>query len=236
LLRSLPADLVASLAPDLEFIPLVAGQALEFARAPTDFVCFVAAGIVVASVQAGSDHTSTVAIIGSEGATGTALAMGDEIAVHDTIVQMDGSAFGMPKDRFLSHIDRFPMLRSVMQRYARSLWLQTMFTTACNARAGLDIRVGRLLLMISDRVGTEFQVTHEHLARLLCTRRPGTTSAIHMLEGLHLVRSSRGHMAITDRAGLLDFVGDAYGKAEYEYGRLIGMQTTSTGSHPAVEA
>ncbi|MET3899737.1 CRP-like cAMP-binding protein [Devosia sp. UYZn731] len=236
LLRSLPAELVASLIPDLEFIPLVSGQALEFARAPTDFVCFVVAGIVAASVQAGSDHTSTVAIIGSEGATGAALAMGDEIAVHDTIVQMDGSAFGMPADRFLSHLDRLPTLRSMMQRYARSLWLQTMFTSACNARSGLDVRMGRILLMISDRVGPEFRVTHEHLARILCVRRPGTTSAIHLLEGLHLIRSSRGYMAVTDRAGLLDFVGDAYGRPESEYERLIGGQSASKLNHPSVEA
>jgi hypothetical protein len=57
---------------------------------------------------------------------------------------------------------------------------------------------------------------------MLAVRRPSVTTALHVLEGKKLIRSERGRITIRDRAGLQASAGDAYGKPEEEYRRLLG--------------
>ena len=53
------------------------------------------------------------------------------------------------------------------------------------------------------------------------TEKPGVTVALHMLEGRHLIRSTRSHIGIRDRAGLEKFVASGYGMPEEHYRRLF---------------
>jgi hypothetical protein len=47
-------------------------------------------------------------------------------------------------------------------------------------------------------------------------------TALHVLEADRFIRNDRGWIVIRDRKGLEEFAGDAYGKPETEYRRLIG--------------
>ena len=77
--------------------------------------------------------------------------------------------------------------------------------------------------MCHDRiVGDELELTHEFLSLMLAVRRPSVTTALHTLEGNRFIRAERRLIVIRDRAGLEEFAGDAYGRPEEEYRRLLG--------------
>ena len=80
--------------------------------------------------------------------------------------------------------------------------------------------------MCQDRVTTDFlQITHEYIAFLLGIRRPSVTTALHILEGLKLIRSNRGAVNVIDREGLERFAAGCYGLPEREFERLLGART-----------
>ncbi len=48
------------------------------------------------------------------------------------------------------------------------------------------------------------------------------TDAIHLLEGVNIVRATRGNIRVLDRERLEETAGDIYGVPEAEYRRLVG--------------
>ncbi len=91
-----------------------------------------------------------------------------------------------------------------------------------NGQHTLRERLARWLLMCHDRLATDnLPITHEFLSTVLGVRRPGITNELHVLEGIHAIRASRGNVRIIDR-NLLDQVASmTYGNAEREYEKLI---------------
>lgn len=101
--------------------------------------------------------------------------------------------------------------------------MQTSYTALSNAVHPVDERLARWLLMCHDRVdGDELALTHEFLSLMLAVRRPSVTTALHVLEGNRFITAERGYITIRDRRRLEEFAGDAYGRPEAEYKRLIG--------------
>ncbi|WP_238304394.1 helix-turn-helix domain-containing protein, partial [Methylobacterium gregans] len=79
------------------------------------------------------------------------------------------------------------------------------------------------LLLATDRIdGSEIVMTHEALAQVLGTHRPGITVALHELERAEMIATRRGQITVTDRPRLIRAAGESYGLAEAEYKRLIG--------------
>jgi CRP-like cAMP-binding protein len=111
------------------------------------------------------------------------------------------------------------------RRYARAFSIQVATTALANGRSKLDERLARWLLMVSDRVGTTFPITHEFISLMLGVRRPGVTLAIQILEGKGMIRASRGSVTILDRHGLIGLANGSYGFAEAHYARLLGGKT-----------
>ncbi|WP_372353064.1 helix-turn-helix domain-containing protein [Pararhizobium sp. BT-229] len=89
--------------------------------------------------------------------------------------------------------------------------------------------VGAMLLMCEDRVGDpDLKLTHEFLSLVLGVRRSGVTDALRLLEGKHLIRSTRGICTVIDRQGLIELLGGIYGVPEAEYDRLIGSEAMTS--------
>jgi hypothetical protein len=88
----------------------------------------------------------------------------------------------------------------------------------------MNERLARWLLMCHDRLdGNDLSLTHEFLALMLGVRRSGVTNEIHVLEGLNVIRATRGNVRIIDRGKLEEIAGGCYGVAEAEYERLMGL-------------
>jgi CRP-like cAMP-binding protein len=101
--------------------------------------------------------------------------------------------------------------------------VQTAHTAIANARAKLDERLARWILMADDRLdGASLPLTHEFLSLMLGVRRAGVTETIHALETLNLIKAARGEITVLDRKGVERKAGTSYGVPEAEYRRLIG--------------
>jgi CRP-like cAMP-binding protein len=119
-----------------------------------------------------------------------------------------------------------PSLRISFLHFAQAFMVQTAHTAVANARGKLEERLARWLLMAHDRVdGDELPLTHEFLALMLGTRRPGVTVAFRLLEQKGLVSTKRALIVIDDRAGLIELAAEFYGVPEAESLRLTGWRT-----------
>ena len=73
----------------------------------------------------------------------------------------------------------------------------------CNRLHSVEQRLAKWLLGVHDRIeSSTIRSTHDFLAQMMGTRRPGVTVAIGDLALAGLVSSVRNAVTITDRAGL----------------------------------
>ena len=138
------------------------------------------------------------------------------------MVQADLLALRLPAPLLQAALNDSPALRGLLGRYVQSMIVQVGQTVYANTDLTIEARLARWILMTQDRLRKdELILTHEFLAMMLGVRRPGITTATHVLEGLGMIRARRGRIVVVDRDKLEDLAGEAYGPAEAEYERLI---------------
>jgi CRP-like cAMP-binding protein len=107
--------------------------------------------------------------------------------------------------------ERSMILHRAMLRYAHAFLLQTTTTALANGRSKIEERLARWLLMARDRLESdELPLTHEFLALMLGTQRPGVTIALHGLERGGLITTRRGAITILDRKALEENANGTY--------------------------
>lgn len=122
-------------------------------------------------------------------------------------------------------------VRGLLGRYVDSMIIQVGQTVHANADLNLEARLARWILMMHDRLQSdELPLTHDFLAAMLNVRRPGVTTATHILEGAGMIKAKRGRIIVLDREKLMEMAGETYGIAEAEYDRLLaeGSRVGST--------
>lgn len=166
LLAALSSQEFALLEPHFEQVSLKRQAKLEHANRRIDQIYFIEAG--VASVVASQGSTTVeIGIIGREGVTGLAVINGNDRSPYVTFMQVPGTARRISADRFREALER-PALRRVLGRFAQAFMIQTSQTAVANARATIEERLARWLLMAHDRGdGDELALTHEFLSLML---------------------------------------------------------------------
>ncbi len=216
----------ASIAPwrdTLEYVPLPLRTVLAHIGVADDWIYFVEAGLISLLSEYDPGHMIEVGMVGPEGLHDAGFILGDEQAAFQSTIQAEGYAYRMPRLAFREALDAVPEFSFLAHRYLRSFELQVASTASANGRALLEQRLSRWLLMVQDRLKTNtFQITHEFMSQMLCTRRPGVTVALHLLEGKGFIASTRGQVEIRSREGLIEEANGSYGKAEAHYARLLG--------------
>ena len=187
-------------------------------------VYFPQSGLLSVVAALPRDRDIEVGLVGRDGMSGIALAQDDEQSPFLTFVQIEGEAFRLTAEALRQALVKSPTLRGTLNRYARTQMIQIASTALANGRSKLEERLARWLVMAQDRIDSDkITLTHEFLAVMLGVRRPGVTVALHILEGKGLIRSNRGQILVRDREGLIELADGAYGMAEGEYRRLMGM-------------
>jgi hypothetical protein len=116
-------------------------------------------------------------------------------------------------------------MRFQIFRYLQTLIVQVSLAASASARASLQQRLARKLLMYHDRMGCDaLPLTHEMMSLMLGVRRASVTQAVHNLESDRLIRARRGLITICDRARLEQHCGPFYGVAEARYAQIMGGQ------------
>jgi len=204
-------------------MPLDLKKDLERPNRRIETVWFIEAGIAsVVAVQ--SDDTKVeVGLVGNEGMTGTAVVLGGDQSPHSTYIQMGGEGLRIGVEALRKVMIASPTLRNLLLSYVQVFMVQTAHTAVANARAHIDRRLARWILMAHDRNhGDTLFLTHEFLGLMLGVRRAGVTEALQTLKRKKLIETGRNHIGVLNRKGLEQAAGNAYGVPEKEYRRLIG--------------
>ena len=217
-----PTDL-ALLQPHLRFLAVAVRHDIEQPNRRIDAVYFMDAGIAsVVAVQ--PDETQVeVGLIGPEGMIGTAVVLGGDQSPHSTYIQVAGEAQRIEADQLRKAMRASGSLHAVLLKYVQVFMAQTTHTAIANARAQIDRRLARWILMAHDRTGNKtLPLTHEFLALMLGVRRPGVTEAPQSLKRQKLIETGRHQIVVLSRKGIEKVAGNSYGVPENEYRRLIG--------------
>jgi CRP-like cAMP-binding protein len=213
----------ALLKPHLRHVSMELKEDLERPNRRIESVCFMETGIAsVVAVQ--PDETRVeVGLVGCEGMSGTAVVLGGDQSPHSTYIQAVGEAQRITANELRKAMTASASLRSLLLKYVQVFMVQTAHTAIANARAKIDQRLARWILMAHDRTHDNTLVlTHEFLALMLGVRRAGVTEALQSLKRRKLIKTGRNLIVLLNRKGIEKLAGDAYGVPESEYRRLIG--------------
>ena len=217
-----PTDL-ALLQPHLHFLVVAVRHEIERPNRRIDSVYFMDAGIASVVAVQPDDTQVEVGLVGLEGMTGTAVVLGGDQTPHSTYIQVAGEAQCIKAEELRKAMQASDSLHAVLLNYVQVFMVQTTHTAIANARAHIDRRLARWLLMAQDRTGEKtLPLTHEFLALMLGVRRSGVTEALQSLKGRKLIETARNQITVLNRNGVEKLAGSSYGVPESEYRRLIG--------------
>lgn len=211
-LSALSAADAAFLAPHLQLVDLPREQRLERRGRTCEYVYFLERGMACTLADEVSGHGVEIGIIGREGFVGVSAVLDAAQSPHDVQVLAAGAARRAPISVVRGLMEESPLFRKAMGSYIHRFLLQAMREAQINARATLEARLARWLLMMHDRVdGDELQMTHDRLAAMLGVRRAGVSVAAKKLERSGVILLHRGSIMIRDRKQLEESSGGAYG-------------------------
>lgn len=223
LLQRLSPDDFKRILPHLTFVDMPQGFVLAESGRVGDFTYFPDSGIGSVVIPSTGDSAAEIALLGREGLTPTSGVSGVYYSPYDVFMQVAGVGHRIENVHLQSAMAESISLRNFLTRYLHTASVQVACTAFSNATQHIDARLGRWLLMCHDRAESdEIALTHKFIGIMLAVRRQSVTTALHVLEGRHLITSARAFITIRDRAGLKTLAGDAYGIPERDYDANVG--------------
>jgi CRP-like cAMP-binding protein len=213
----------ALLQPHLRHVALPLLYDLERPNRKIEMVYFMEAGIAsIVAVQSDGIRVE-VGLVGREGMSGVAVVLGGAQSPHSTYIQVAGEGQRITANELRNAQNASPSLRDLLLKFAQVFMVQTAHTAVANARAHIDQRLARWILMAHDRTDDKtIPLTHEFLSLMLGVRRAGVTEALQTLKRQKLIDTGRNQIVVRNRKGLERKAGSSYGAPEKEYRRLIG--------------
>jgi CRP-like cAMP-binding protein len=218
ILASLPPDLAAAVAADLEVVSLKQPQIIVERGDVIEFIYFPTTCMISMVVDLHTGNTVEALAVGKNGFVETAAFLGKVNATFKGLVQISGDALKMRIEAFRTYHndERF---RAAVGSYVEQAMATMAQSSACLAFHPVEQRLARWLLDVQDRVEAEqFDLTQEFLAQMLGVQRPTATIAMRMLVTANLISHRRGFVRIEDRARLEEAACECYmaGRARIE--------------------
>lgn len=227
MLAALPDEVLGRVLPDLEPVTFSLGEVLYEAGSHQDHVYFPTSAIVSLLYLMENGASAEMAVTGYEGIVGVALFMGGGSMPSRAVIQSSGEGLRMSARTMQTEFERGEGFHQALLRYTMSLITQMSQTAVCNRLHKLDQQLCRWLLLSHDRLQTdELIMTHDLIANMLGVRREGVTLAAGHLQRARLIRYTRGHITILDRAGLETRVCECYHVIKTESDRLLGLYSS----------
>jgi CRP-like cAMP-binding protein len=222
LLASLPDEEWHRWSPMLEFVQMPLGQVLYESGVTLGFVYFPITSIVSLLYVMENGASAEIAVVGNEGIVGVSLFMGGESTPSRAVVQSAGVGCRLDAQIMKAEFNKAGPVLHLLLRYTQALITQMAQTAVCNRHHSLDQQLCRWLLLSLDRLGgDELVMTQELIANMLGVRREGVTEGALKLQKAELIRYSRGHITILNRAGLEQRTCECYRVVKREYERLL---------------
>jgi CRP-like cAMP-binding protein len=187
----------------LEHVNLKRGATVYRADQRIDAVYFPE-DAVVAMVDTTKDRrTVEVGLIGREGIVGINIFLGGIITPDRAIVQLPGGAMRMKSNDLRKEMRFGSPLQQLLLNYTRSFVAVISQSVACSQHHGIEQRLARWLLTMSDYAGaSELLMFQDSIAAMLGVRRVGVTEAASGFQAAGLISYRRGRISLLDRPGL----------------------------------
>ena len=223
ILNALSRSEFERLSEHLERVNLSGGEVLYHPEQPITHVYFPNRGTVsLVSVFEGGGSVE-VGMVGNEGMFGVCVFLGSMTTPLLAQVQLPGEGLRMRSDVLRREFAKGGLLQDLLLRYTQAFIMQVSQVAACNRAHPVEARLAKWLLMCEDRAHSkELELTHEFIAEMLGIRRAGVTEAAFGFKEAGLIRYRRGHVTITDRAGLEEASCECYPILRREFSRLVG--------------
>jgi len=153
-LDTLDPDDHAWLSPLMEPIMLEVGHSLERRGMMPTHLVFPTRGVVALTAAAGG-HGVEAGLVGREGMTGFAGIMGTGSSAFEATVHVKGAGLRMPMRALLAELPSHGRLHHQLLAAACDFVRQVAETTLTSAKATVEERVARWLLMMCDRLEGE---------------------------------------------------------------------------------
>jgi len=221
LLNALSSEVRSKLERDLEIVEVAYRQVLYRPDDSAHFVYFPLSG-VISVLAITSDSTGVeVASVGCEGMANVNLFLGVDHAQCEAVVQVPGIVARLSGTALQKHTETGGEMSRLLLRYTSAYLGQLSQSVACNRLHPLEERCARWLLMMQDRAGDQFPITHEFLSNMLGVRRATVTVAAGILQKAGLIRYTRGKMTVLDRERLEEASCECYGTVREMYERMV---------------
>jgi CRP-like cAMP-binding protein len=234
LLAALPWEDYERRLPDLDLVPLPLGWTIHGAGDQEKYLHFLTAGIVSRFYVTENGASAEFALTGSEGVIGVASFLGGESTPSQAVVVSAGFAYRLKADLLKNEFEHNGPLPHLLLRYTQALIAQAGQIAVCNRHHSLKQRLCRWILSCLDRLpSNELTMTHDLIAAMLGVRREGVTEIAGKLQKAGLIHTSRGHIAVLDRAQMEAQACECYAVVKREYDRLLQRQDTisNAGGH-----
>ncbi len=197
-------------------------KVLYEAGGPITDVYFPLSGMVSMVISTDEGTTIEVGVVGNEGLTGTAVALGAERSHVKALIQIKGEFLRMKVEDFLLELKTSTAFSELTRRFSQALLIQISQSVLCNRAHPMEERICRWLLMAHDRAGTDvIGLTQHFIAEMLGIRRPSVTVAAGMLQKAGFIGYSRGTVTVLNRAGLEEAACECYGIVNRELAKLL---------------
>jgi CRP-like cAMP-binding protein len=222
LLAALPSTDYERLESHLRLVPMPLGEVLYESGNRLRNVYFPTNSIVSLLYALVNGASAEIAVVGNEGIIGVSLFMGGETTPSRAAVQSAGYAFKLAGKVLKEEFNRAGAMQHLLLRYTQALITQMAQTAVCNRHHSLDQQLCRWLLLSLDRLtSSELVMTQDLIANMLGVRREGVTEAAGKLQRAGFIRYSRGHITVTNRAGLEARTCECYAVVKKESDRLL---------------
>jgi CRP-like cAMP-binding protein len=150
-------------------------------------------------------------LVGKDGAVGLT-GLGHSITSIRTAVLAPGTAAKISRSIFHSIWSRSAALRELQVRYSELMLCCTHQSAACNAMHDSSERLCTWLLRAHDQLpGERLPFTQQLMADMIGVRRSTVTFFAHELQNEGILRYTRGHINVVNRAELEHKACECYG-------------------------
>lgn len=193
----------ADIAPRLKKTAMPLGDYLYRPGRKIETVYFPETSVISVVMVLENGETIESGIIGSEGFSGAAVLVCEELSPQEATVQLAGEGYLMPIGDFKKLLDDDKSFRNAALHYLYAFVAQISQNAACLCHHTVDRRLARWLLLFADRAAADQLVlTQEFIAQMLGVHRPTVSKNANELQKKGLIAYNRGTIKILDRAGL----------------------------------
>jgi CRP-like cAMP-binding protein len=191
------------LSPHLREVTLKAGQVLCEPGEAIRYVWFLHSGAVSKLMTFEDGSEIECALIGREGAVGTASVLGLRRSVTRDVCHVHARASRLEVHRLIEACAASPHIQEAIEQHMARKLCAAIRNGACNACHSVEQRLSRWLLTCSDVLESdEIALPQEVFAKMLGVQRTSVNPTLRALQAAGAVALARSRVSIRDRGVL----------------------------------